>query len=223
MNKGLIQQGLIESFNKLKDNWDIYYETISLCIAEMLKYDGEMAMDMWHYILKKNENSLSTEEGTRYLLLYVIGKIDEMRHGNLYMFNDECHKVVASSIIGKPELLRYVFEKSYSAGVKGDFSVISPSVIIPIWLAYIILLAPANTVKNVVCYLYNNKNMEEVSVSDLLSMTAEVLVYLISDEDMPFESPKQEVKDSLMFSLDYIQDPVLKAECTVVIISILQL
>ena len=145
MNKDLIQQGLIESFNKLKDNWDVYFETISLCIAEMLKYDGEMAMDMWHYILKKNENSLSTEEGKRYLLLYVINKIDEMRHHKLHVFDDECHKVVASSIIGKPELLKYIFEKLYFAGFMTNISGITP-----IWLAYIILLAPADTVKNVV-------------------------------------------------------------------------
>lgn len=57
MNNEIILQSLKESFEILKDSWETRNEAIVNCIVETEAIDGDMAMDMWNYILEKIQNS----------------------------------------------------------------------------------------------------------------------------------------------------------------------
>lgn len=53
MDNHLVIQSLTESFGIIKDSWATKRNAIIDCIVETEKYDGDLAMDMWLYILKK--------------------------------------------------------------------------------------------------------------------------------------------------------------------------
>ncbi len=53
MDNSFIIQSLTDAFETIKDSWATKRNAIIDCIVETEKYDGDLAMDMWLYILKK--------------------------------------------------------------------------------------------------------------------------------------------------------------------------
>ena len=53
MNNNFIIQSMTDAFETIKDSWATKRNAIIDCIVETEKYDGDLSMDMWLYILKK--------------------------------------------------------------------------------------------------------------------------------------------------------------------------
>lgn len=51
MDNSFIIQSLADAFETIKDSWATKRNAIIDCIVETEKYDGDLAMDMWLYIL----------------------------------------------------------------------------------------------------------------------------------------------------------------------------
>ena len=226
MEKEIIRQELIDSFDRLKDSWDLNRHAITLCIAEMLKYDGGLSMDMWLYVLKKNEDLLSKRIEAINLIPLVIEKMTEVREHYEYLarMDDVYLNEIIPDMLDKPEILEIIFGKAYCAGTTWHN-------IIPSCLAYILLVSNTDSVKQILNHLYNNKRLKgnsqnkrlRESISDFFSVTSNVLENLFADDDIPFKSLKQEIKESIVSSLDNIKDPLLKAEYTISLLPITQL
>ena len=216
MNKDLIKKNLSDSFDIIKDNWTVYRDAITLSIAEMLKYDGCMAMDMWLYVLRKNKALIKTDSGVKKLIPEIIEKMVEVRYDHISLTEDIYLKEIIPNMLDKPEILKCIYNEAFCAGVE-DFDIMETT---PTCLAYIILMANSDTVIEVMNYLYSNKRMKKVSIGKFLEMTIEALDEMLSDEDMPFHDMKPNIKDTLLRSLNYITDPVIKAECNVMLISL---
>ena len=216
MNKDLIKRNLSDSFDIIKDNWTVYRDAITLSIAEMLKYDGCMAMDMWLYVLRKNKALIKTDSGVKKLIPEIIEKMVEVRYDHISLTEDIYLNEIIPNMLDKPEILKCIYNEAFCAGVE-EFDIMETT---PTCLAYIILMANSDTVIEVMNYLYSNKRMKKVSIGKFLEMTIEALDEMLSDEDMPFHDMKPNIKDTLLRSLNYITDPVTKAECNVMLISL---
>ena len=66
MGNDIVLQSLTEAFEIIKDSWESKKEAIINCIVEAEKYDGDLAMDMWLYILNK-EGEHFFDDGSRYI------------------------------------------------------------------------------------------------------------------------------------------------------------
>ena len=216
MNKDIIKKNLSDSFDIIKDNWMVYRDAITLSIAEMLKYDGCKAMDMWQYVLKKNKALIKTDSGAKQLIPAIIEKMIEVRYDFISLTDDIYINDIIPNMLNKPDVLKCIYNEAFCAGVE-EFDIMETT---PTCLAYIILLANSDTVIEVMNYLYSNKRMKRVSIGKFLEMTIDALNEKFSDEDMPFHNMKPEIKETLLRSLNYIVDPVIKAECNVMLISL---
>lgn len=210
----VIKKELVDTFEKIKDSWELYRDSITLCIAEMMKYDSGMAIEMWLYILEKNKALLATDVGTKELIPDIIEKMYEIRDDYLSHIEEIFLNEIIPSMLNRPEILDVIFGKAHCAGAEKYDSLGET----PLCFAYILLIGNSEVVMRIMKSLYSNKRMKGLSVGEFINQATELLEDELSDEDMPFDSLRTEIKEVLMLSLDYIQDPLLKAECTILII-----
>lgn len=190
MNKDLIKKNLSDSFDIIKDNWAVYSDAITLSIAEMLKYDGCMAMDMWLYILRKNIDLIKTDSEAKKLIPEIIEKMIEVRYDHISLTEDIYLNEIIPSMLDKPEILKCIYGEAFCAGVE-EYDIMETT---PTCLAYIILMANSDTVIEVMNNLYSNERMTTVSIGKFLEMTIEALDEMLSDNDMPFHDMKPKSK-----------------------------
>lgn len=223
MNNDLIIQSLTESFEVLKDSWSTKKEAITNCIVETELFDGSLAMDMWHYVLKKNEELLNCEEETKCLVYDVI---ERFYHKHERYCNTEyvCKVIIehiAPHIINKEDLIYDIFGNAYNAGYVEVGAFAHFCNYIPMLIACILLQENAKIVSLLMNYLSQNMNMKEISIGKLL-IEANGFIENIQKHEEKFQKLYKvtpQVKEALLSSLDYIKDPEIKAECTIAIIS----
>lgn len=223
MNNDIIIQSLTESFEILKDSWSTKKEAIINCIVETELYDGSLAMDMWLYILKKNEKLLDSEEQTKCLVYDVIKRFynKHERYCNTELVCKVLIEHIAPHIIHKEDLIYEIFGNAYNAGYVDDGAFAHFSNYIPMLIACIFLQENAKIVSLLMKYLSQNKNMKDVSIGKLL-IDANGFIEVIQRYEEKFQrlyKVTPQVKDALLSSLDVIQDPEIKAECTIAILS----
>lgn len=219
MDAETIKKNLVESFDIIKDSWGQYYDDITLCIAEMMKYDGGIAIEMWLYILEKNKALLASDIGTKKLIPDIIDKMYHVRPDYLSHMEETFLNDIIPSMLNRPEILDFIFGKAHCAGAEKYDSLGAT----PLCFAYILLIANSEVVMQIMRSLYSNKRMKGLTVCDFINQAAELLEDEFSDEDMPYDTLRTGIKDVLILSLDYIQDPLLKAECTISIITLISL
>lgn len=219
MNNDIIIQSLTESFEVLKDSWSTKKEAITNCIVETEVYDGSLAMDMWLYVLKTNEQLLDSQEQTNGLVYDVLNRFYE-KHERYSNTQYKCKAIiehVATHIIHNENLLFEIFGNAYNAGYDKN----SWSDFIPILIACILLQGNARVVSLLMDYLSNNKRMKDLSVGQLLIKANEYIESIQKHKEdftQSYEVTPQ-VKEALLSSLDTIKEPEIRAECTIAIIS----
>ncbi|MBQ6378128.1 MAG: hypothetical protein IJJ56_04970 [Prevotella sp.] len=219
MNTELIKKNLADSFDVLKDSWEQYCDAITLCIAEMMKYDGEMAIEMWLYILEKNKALLASDIGTKKLIPEIIDKMYHIRYDYLSRREEIFLNEIIPCMLHREEILTFIFGKAHCAGAEKD-DIFGTTLLC---FAYILLIGNNEVVMRIMESLYSNKRMIGLSTGEFLYQATELLKDMFSDKDIPYDSLGLDKRDTLMRSLDYINDPLLKAECTVSIITLIQL
>lgn len=128
MNNEIILQSLTKSFEIIKDSWETKKEAIINCIVETEIYDGDLAMDMWLYILNK-EGECDDGDGVKYFyfsvkkekecigdvfkaFVYKYEKFDSPRFRCKVLFDH-----IVPHIIKNDKLLEILFEKNYSKDI----------------------------------------------------------------------------------------------------------
>ena len=140
----------------------------------------------------------------------------EVRYDNMTYTDDIYLNEIIPHMLDKPDILKCIFCDAFCAGVE-EYDMMETT---PKCLAYIILVANSDTVIEVMKYLYSNKRMTKVSIGKFVEMTIGALDEKLSDEDLDFKDMKPNIKDTLLRSLNYIKDPVIKAECNIMLISL---
>lgn len=107
MNNEVLVKSLCDAFEILKDSWEQKSDAISKCIAETAKYDPDIAIDMWLYLLKKHKASLKTENGAGYIL-----NVEE-RLFRSFVGLDNAAVQLIPAIMKKPDFYDILFGKTY--------------------------------------------------------------------------------------------------------------
>lgn len=127
MDKDTVIRNLCDAFETIKDSWETKKEAIIDCIVETEIYDGDLAMDMWLYILNKEGEHISSYDGVKYFYFgfsndveYCIGNVFkaffhkyEEYELPIYMCKVLFEHIVPH-IIKKDRLLEILFEKSHN-------------------------------------------------------------------------------------------------------------
>ncbi len=222
MNNEIILQSLTEAFEVLKDSWDTKKESIIACIVETEHYDGDLAMDMWLYILQNNQEYLKDIELSDSLIHDVIRCFCEKNEKFCNLDRYDCHAImehIAPHLIRNEKLIDHIFGKAINAGYSIKYN---GSEYIPMLIGVILLIGQAQIVRTLIESISRNNNWEKISVGELFLKAK----YYIKEE-IQYNSEifgkeytiSNEVKMSLLDSLDIIKDKEIRAECTIAFLS----
>ena len=223
MNNEIILQSLTESFEVLKDSWETKKESIIACIVETEHYDGDLAMDMWLYILQENQESLKVIDYSDSLVHEVIRHFCERNeeYGSLDRYS--CHAImehIAPHMIRKDNLIDYIFGKTINAGYSIKHT---GNEYIPMLIGVILLIGHAQVVRTLIESISQNNNLEDISVGELF-LKAKYYIREEIQHNLDIFGKKytisNEVKMSLLDSLDIIKDKEMRAECTIAFLSL---
>ena len=217
MDDDFILQSLIKAFEVLKDSWSTKSEVITKCIVETEVYDGDVAMDMWLYILQKNRKELGEKDFAEKCVHNVLAKFEVLNRKQYDEWSSEYRVVldhVAPYIIKSPELIKLIFGET---AISGDYY---PDHLVPSLIAGILLENKPQIVSCVINALAHNKKLTDVTIGDLLRKAYKLIedVYDDSDiNDLYVFSP--EVKKAILSSIDLVEDQKEKADCIITLLS----
>ena len=219
MNNDIIIQTMTESFEALKDSWETKKDSIIKCIVETEVCDGALAMDMWRYVLKKNENLLRDKnENVNFIDDVIWSFIDkyETDHSQPGLCNILL-KHIALHIVNNDTLIKFLFGNVCNAGYSciGYNWAGHPSEPIPALLACIFLQDSPAIIPVLIKSLASNIKMTDVRVGELILKSnyyldgiKEQWKWKVGDNYQISDS----VKECLLSSLDLIADKEDRAE-----------
>ena len=219
MNNDIIIQTMTEAFETLKDSWGTKKDSIIKCIVETEACDGALAMDMWTYILKKNESLHRDKSDNVHLVDDVILCFNEKYETDKYNYclSKTILEHIAPHIINNENLIKLIFGHLCNAGYSNiDYGFSgNPSEPIPILLASIFMQDSPQIIPILVNALSHNKLVEDIRVGELILKSNYYLDgietkwtwkigdgYHVSDQ----------VKESLLSCIDLIHDNEDRAE-----------
>jgi hypothetical protein len=235
---------MTEAFETIKDSWATKRNAIIDCIVETEKYDGDLAMDMWLYILEK-EGAFVRDDGT----MSVFFSDDKMKNcigdvfrAFLYKYEEYesprlmCKMLfhhITPYIIQKERILEILFECSCNMGYSDIINNRYENKYIPALIACIILIDNPNASQKIVKYMINWtnsikwQNMEDdnlglISVGEMIRLSKEYIHEVLNnkdDFDVEYKITKR-VKDALLSCVDKIEYSGNRAEFTIEVLSL---
>ena len=219
MNNEIILQSLIDAFEVLKDSWERNKESIIDCIVKTESYDGNVAMDMWSYILNNNSTLLKTKEGVEGLIHDVFHKFSskyEKYVGNHYEVRIMLYHIIPF-MIKREELIKVIFRESYNAGVCDEYDEY-----IPACIAGFFLFDNPQTVAFLLDQITNNNYLVEVSIGELTRKSCNYVrsVYDHIDNFKKKYKVTNQVKEVILNYIGSIKDKEDRAKCTIAFLSL---
>lgn len=219
MNTEIFKQTLIESFETLKDSWVGNEDILATCVVEVSKYDSDLALDMWLYLLNANTNILLSSYKAPEITTDIMYKWHSKNSNSGNYFLDECKTVNESFLpfIDRHEdILNMWFGNTINAGFGGTHKEFSPII-----LACLLLSKSPKIVSSVLQHLVNNSNMQDVSIGKLL---AEVQVYfrliIRNDLDRLYRLDAS-TKEVLVSVSSWSCNPMKRAELSIGLLSLI--
>lgn len=219
MNNDIIIQTMTESFEALKDSWETKKEAIIKCIVETEACDGALAMDMWGYVLKKNEALLKDKnENVNFIDNVILGFRDKYK-GASTSGSDFCETMlnhVAPHFVRNENLIKIVFGLLINAGYsnKEYYYFSTPSELLPALIACLFLQDYPPSIPVIIKSLAQNKNMDDVSIGNLI-LKSNTYIDGVEKQWTWIERKfyiSDQVKESLLNCLDLIKDKEDRAE-----------
>ena len=203
MKKELIIQNLCSAFEVIKDSWETRKESICKCITGMVRYDPNIAMDMWLYILNSHKDSLRTEDGSR----TYIDSVCRCLYNDIGDSSDsESAKAVYKSIFNNHGLYSILFGDacfSNNFSYQHDFCEHCLK-----W--YLTEKKPDNLMDVLKC-LNSNNNFVDYTVGLVITRAINHL-----NEEIKISPKSQEI---LLSCIEFINDPNDRAEITIAALS----
>lgn len=215
---------LLESFNVIKNKWSTKCEVLALCIQKMAKFDICIAMEMWLYLLKKNNKYLKLEGDSEMLVSEMINmmilQIMELDDLKCKGEDEILFDIIVPEIINKEELIDYIYGKTYCAGSrKYDCFETAKKC-----FAYILIKGSPQVVKRMVNNLFTNRHMKLLTMGDYLLEVVEYVTNIFQDKEhfIQYNSLDNNVYNTLLKEIENIKNPIEKAECKIAIASMVQ-
>lgn len=214
MNNEIIKQSLVEAFEVLKDSWETKSDAIVNCIVETEGYDGNLALDMWCYILQNNSDAIA------HLPLYSVIRRFGEKYANWTTKEDYC-KIILEHILIHANIETFVslaFEKNMCGSDKYDNNSVDFQLALT---ASILLMDSPQIVTIMIRSLSHNKKFTDNQIGKLLTESqyyVEAVRKHISDFDIDYKVTDA-VKEALISSNNLLQEKESRAECIVAILS----
>ena len=219
MSDDFILQSLIKAFEVLKDSWSTKSEVITKCIVETEVYDGDVAMDMWLYILKKNRKELGEKDVAEKCVHNVLDKFEAQNRykydewSSVFKYRVELDHIVPY-MIKKPEMIKLIFGE---AAILGDYY---PDHLVPSLMAGIFLENKPQIASFITEVLAKNKKLIDITIGDLFRKAFELIGEVYDDSDInELYALSPEVKKAIFSSFDLVEDQKEKADCIITIMS----
>lgn len=218
MNNDIIIQTMTESFEALKDSWETKKESIIKCIVETEACDGALAMDMWGYILEKNESLLKDKNENVHFIDDVILGFNEKYEISFQHSRNICKTIInhiAPHLVKNDSLIKIIFGNLINAGYSiRDYGYPgNPSELIPACIGCLFLQDYPQAIPVLLKALSNNQLMEDIRIGELV-LKANFYLDVIKKNADEFDNYiiSDNVKESLLSCLDYIKDKEDRAE-----------
>lgn len=225
MNNEILIQNLTEAFEILKDSWDYKKDAIINCIVETEHYDGALSMDMWLYILRSHmpiktqeyANGIIDDVLKRFLNKNVGLDTTDGRNESKAFLNH-----VVPHLIKNEELIIDIFRHSYNAGYKyteGWDDILTSNIVVCV--ACILILGNSRVVELLIKSLSQNELMYDITMGGILLKANKYIEYISRNEDEFGKkyTISEDVKETLLRSLIFIEDKSERAECTIAFLS----
>lgn len=206
MDNNIIKQTLLASFEALKDSWSTKKEALIKCIVYTEKYDGDMAMNMWLYLLQKNEKNIHNDEDFVYNVLSSFCE----EYDN---YTETIFSYVVPHLIKNSKLIELIFGQTKNSGTKYNLLFISDCI------AGFILSDEPDIVYHIMTLLSNNKYLTDVTIGRILLQASNEVTNRIKNGEKD-KKVSVATKEALLSSLDLIKDKKERAECSIAIISL---
>ena len=205
MDKDIIIRNLCDAFEVIKDSWETRKEAICRCITGMVKYDSDIAMDMWLYIIDSHRELIKTEEGCKTYIDSVCGSLYCDVGDGLY---EGATKAVYKSIFKNKELLTTLYREAYYS-----CDIIFQPEFCEYCLAWYMTENNPDNLKDVIILLSKNTNMKGYTMG--LIITRAIGILRIIERAISKQS-----REILLSCVDYIEDKNDRAEITIAALSI---
>lgn len=214
MNNEIIKQSLVEAFEILKDSWEKKSEAVVNCIVETEIYDGDLAIDMWLYILQNNVDDINC-------LYSVLSRFDKKY--SRYSLKEYLCKTILEHIalhVKNDAFISTLFGKVITAGackLEDENSIY----FLPALLASLLLVDNPPIAVSLLKSMSENSNLSDVEIVRLLTVSkyyVEAVLNNTSAFDKEYKVTDS-VKEALFSCINLIQDKRARAECTVAILS----
>ena len=206
---------MTESFEALKDSWETKKESIIKCIVETEVYDGSLAMDMWAYVIGKNEDLLKIKDNNVSFIDDVILSFNK-KYFSHPVPEDLCKCImchIAPHIVKNDNLIKLIFGSLYNAGYTGRsyWTESRPSEPLPACMACMFFQDYPHYIPTLIKSLSSNMHMEDVTVGELILKTNFYLDEMGNHFGNSYKVSDQ-VKESLFSCLEMIKDKNDRAE-----------
>ena len=195
--KSYYKQVLLESFDVLKSLWIKKKEALSICIFEIHKYDVEMSLTLWQYILQFNINDI------HYDISYVDNVLERFCENDMNYF---CDKIIPY-LIENDKLLELIFSQTKDCGY-GNFKISNI-------ITDIIIRQRPSSVDKIMSLIRSNNYFINYSMGSLLVRVLEDLYYIKNKYKIDTK-----IKDILQYNINLIKDDIQRAECNISLTSI---
>ena len=199
MNNNVKKQVLIESFEIIKDCGSSKRKALTRCISNMEEYDGDIAMNMWQYILQSNIEELHYDDS------FVSDLLREFRDKIKNSFESFWEGItirLTPLIIKNDILLDIIFGQTKNCGNIYET---------PYCIAGIILNDRPDIVYRVIDLMNNNPYIEEeCSISQLLCEAYDIILNNITNQEI-----SNATKEALLSGIQLLKDKKERAECNI--------
>ncbi len=210
MNNEIIIQTMTESFEVLKDSWERNKNSIIKCIVETEACDGNLAMDMWAYVLKNNEKTLLNDRNENINFVDEVFMAFNNKYEGSHYTSDICKTIVyhiAPHIIRNENLINIIFGSLINAGYSGINHNYDndPVEVIPACVGGMFLQDYSPAIPVLLKALSRNNHMEDIRIGQLI-LKANYYMDVIMRYNIGNYIISNEVKEYLLSSLDIIKD-----------------
>lgn len=188
---------LLESFDAIKDSWDIKSNAIEKAISRMFDIDEEMAIEMWLYILRKNKRDLKDNS---YALIGSVLYCMERTGG---CSDDIKEEQIAKRLANNKELCEFLYGFNCDLGSAEIH-----------YIGWFIALNMNDTVNMVLNLIENNSHLNEYKIGKIISYAISKLDY-IDDAHI-----SEQTKEILYNFSNRIEDKLERAEAMIAITSL---
>lgn len=217
MDNNIILQSLKESFEVLKDSWENRSGAIVNCIVETEPYDGELAMEMWIYVLQRileANNSIIPEKYIEPFIHNVFAKFENKYPNEKNSLGNPFSFAIIFSHIVKYrnqllQLINIILGKAHNAGYYANFTTYNS---IKFFIGCLLVQQDKIITKTVIESLGNNINLTDKTVGTILQDSNDCV-----RDGFWNDNPNE--KEYLLSCVDYIKDKENKAEVLVTILS----